>query len=164
MATKEEDRTGVYEAPHSKAPDSKAAGAKDSKEVARPKDETGPYVPDKQAYFAGIAFGGLIANATTNHRVTNAAAQALKLANEMLVEMRKPPALPDEELQQQRLAQQDEQRERVAKQRQEQEAGRQKQDQERDKHLEGFAKEQEKVDAAAAAERDRDRERATARQ
>lgn len=147
MTSKEREDT--YEAPHSKA-----AGDKDSKEVARPKDENGPYVPDKQAYFAGIALGGIMANAAL-HRVANAAQLALKTGNDMLVEMRKPPVLPDEEMKLQLAERQAKEAEQAAKDRKEQEAGRLKQDQERDKQLEAFTKEQEKVVAAEAAERER---------
>lgn len=149
MSSKEREDT--YEAPHSKA-----AGAKDSKEVARPKDETGPYVPDKRGYFAGVALGGIMANAAL-HRAPNAANLALKAADSMLEEMRKPPPLPDDEAKQQLLDRQAAEAERAEKERVEQEAGRLKQDQERDKQLEAFTKEQEKVVAA-------ERERATALQ
>jgi biopolymer transport protein ExbB/TolQ len=151
MSNKEREDT--YEAPHSKAPDSKAAGAK---EVARPKDEVGPYVPDKRGYFAGLALGGISAGAAL-HRAGNVAALAVKLGDAMVEEMRKPPPLPDEELKQQQTERAAAETERAAKDRKEQEAGRLKQDQERDKQLEAFAKEQEKVEAA-------ERERATALQ
>jgi biopolymer transport protein ExbB/TolQ len=146
MAHKDDDRAAAEA--HSRD--------KDSKEIAKPKDEVGPYVPDKRGYFAGVALSGIMANAAL-HRAPNAANLALKAADSMLEEMRKPPPLPDEELQQQQAERLAEQRERNAKERVEQEAGRQKQDQERDKQLEGFAQEAEKAEKA-------ERERATALQ
>ena len=151
MAAKDDDKIpGVPEAPHSKAAGART-GAGREVDPGYGHEEKPEGDKAQRAYYVAAALSGVAANAAL-HRAPNAAAVAVKLADDVIAELAKPPQLSDEELTERARLKHEAQAQQRREQREAEEEAEAKVAKERE---EQEAKEREKLEKAEREERDK---------